>query len=698
MNTRIALLAGASLLALQTTALAQDAATTELTEIVVSGQGDPTAPTDGYVAKSAATGTKTGAPVLETQRSVSVVTRDEMKDRGAQNLGQALSTTAGLVGEPYGVDPRFDSPVLRGFDMGNAQYLNGLRLMRSMGAPSYELYGLERVEVLKGPASSLYGSGTPAGVVNMVQKHAQFKDAYEAGTGFSIDGDADVFLDANKALTDTFAARLTGKLAKSEEDIEDLTNKRGYLGLAARWQPSDATTVDFLGSYQKDSPITPAGIPYQLTGKGNDEALRDLYIGDPAIDGSDRRMANIGYELRHELDTGWAIEQSARYQKFDWDYTGFYYDSNRGFVPPSTVNRGVNVTEEDTWTANLDTRFFGSVQTGGIDHELLFGLDLRNYHENTASRFFASSPYNLTSPAPAVVHDTAWYSKNDDLVLKQAGLYAQDELSFEKWRATLGLRHDWADQQGTSINNFTGATIIEQQDSATTGNLGLSYVFDSGFSPYVSYATSFDPVIGADVDGQTLKPTTGEQWEVGLKYQPTDFEGLFSIALYDLTQDNVSVSVNSFGGVRQIGQVKSRGVELEGAAEIAMGWSIKAAYSYTDAEQVGSNDGKMPANTPRHSGSLWLAYDFAEDSALEGLQVAGGLRYIGDRFSDNANTVSLDPVTLVDLAATYKVTDKATLAVNLNNVTDETYVSTCGSFGCYYGSGRTVMGSLTVRW
>lgn len=691
MNSRIALLAGASLLALHATALAQDAATTELTEIVVSGQGDPTAPTDGYVAKSAATGTKTGAPVLETQRSVSVVTRDEIADRGAQNLGQALSTTAGLVGEPYGVDPRFDSPVLRGFDMGNAQYLNGLRLMRALGAPSYEIYGLERVEVLKGPASSLYGSGTPAGIINMVQKHAQFADAYEAGTGLSIDGDADVFLDANKALSDTFAARLTGKLSKSEEDIEDLTNKRGYLGLAARWQPSDATTVDFLGSYQKDSPITPAGIPYQLTGKGNDEALRDLYIGDPAIDGSDRRMVNIGYELRHELDTGWAIEQSARYQKFDWDYTGFYV-GYPALAAPSVVNRGASFQNEDTWTANLDTRLSGTVQTGVIDHKLLFGLDLRKYDDNTTSQFATSSAFDINNPTAASV-GPVWYSKTDDLTLNQAGVYAQDELSFDKWRATLGLRHDWADQQGTS-----GATIIDQQDSATTGNLGLSYVFDSGFAPYVSYARSFDPVIGADVDGQTLKPTTGEQWEVGLKYQPTDFEGLFSIALYDLRQDNVSVSVNSVGGVRQIGQVKSRGVELEGAAEIAMGWSVKAAYSYTDAEQVGSNDGKMPANTPRHSGSLWLAYDFAEDTALEGLQVAGGLRYIGDRFSDNANTVSLDPVALVDLAATYKVTDKATLAVNLNNVTDETYVSTCGSFGCYYGSGRTVMGSLTVRW
>ncbi len=497
-------------------------------------------------------------------------------------------------------------------------------------------------------------------------------------------------------MSDTLAARFTGKLSDTEEDIDELTNKRGYLGLATRWSPSDATTIDFLASYQKDSPITPAGIPYALTGQGNDDSLRDLYIGDPSVDESDRRMSNIGYELHHEFDSGWALDQSARYQKFDWDYTGFYVS---GLTAPSTINRGVIFQDEDTWTANLDTRFAGEVETGTIDHKLLFGLDLRKYGDNTTSQFATSSALDINNPTPATV-GAPWYTKTDDLTLEQVGIYLQDELSFDKWRATVGLRHDWTDQQGTTFNNFDGTENIDQQDSATTGNVGLSYLFDNGFAPYVSYATSFDPVIGADIAGDVLKPTTGEQWEVGLKYEPTSFDGLFSVALYDLTQDNVSVSVTEGGvtGTRQIGQVKSRGIEIEGAAEIAMGWSVKGAYSYTDAEQVGSNDGKMPANIPHHLASLWLTYEFAEDTALAGLSIGGGLRYVGERFNDNANTASLDPVALVDLAAKYKVTDKATLAVNLNNLTDETYVANCGSFGCYYGAGRSVMGTLTVRW
>lgn len=698
MKIEVALLAGVSVVMLHGTGLAENKKTTRLEAIVVTGKEDPTAPVGGYVAKSSATGTKTGTPILETQQSISVITRDQIEDRGAKNLGQALSTTAGVIGEPYGADPRFDSPVLRGFDMSNAEYLNGLRLMRSSGAPSYDIYGLERVEVLKGPSSVLYGSGSPAGIINMVQKHAQTQDSNEAGAGFSADGDKEIFYDGNKALSDTFAARLTARISHTQEDISDLTNTRGYLGLATRWAPTDTTTFNILGSYQKDSPITPAGVPYQMTGQDNDRKWRDLYIGDPNFDRSDRQMTNIGYEFHHEFDGGWSLDQSARYQKFDWNYAGFYAS---GYTAPSTINRGVVYENENTWTANFDTRLSGEVDTGPLSHKLLFGVDLRQYDDKTTSQFATSSSLDLANPSSqSALVGSPWYTLKKDLVLKQAGIYAQDELSLDNWHATLALRHDWTDQKGTSTNNFSGTTNINQQDQATTGHAGLSYVFSNGLAPYLSYSTSFDPDIGADIDGKQLKPTTGEQWEVGLKYQPTSFAGLFSIAFYDLRQKNVGVTVTEGGisGTRQIGQVRSRGIELEGAAEIGDGWTLKAAYSYNDAKQIGSNDGKLPANMPRHSGSLWLNYQFAETSTLHGLSLGGGVRYVGARYGDNANTYALSPVTVLDLAAKYDFNKNAALSLNVNNLTDVAYVSNCGSFGCYYGAGRSVMGRLTFKW
>lgn len=696
MSHRIALLAGASLVALASAALAQDTIT-PLDPVTLTGSGDATAPVDGYTAPTAASG-KTSTPLAETPRSVSVITLDLIEDTGARTLGQALATTAGVVGEPYGADPRFDSPVLRGFDTRNAQYLDSLRIMRSAGAPAFEIYGLERVEVLKGPASTLYGSGSPAGIINMIQKRAQAENSAETGIALSDDGDAKLTFDVNRAVSETLAFRLTGVAGKSEEQIEEITNDRGYLGFATRWQATDATEVQIITSYQADSPITPAGLPYDLTGQGNDKTLRELYIGDSAVDDSDRRMLNLGYEVAHDFGNGWVLSQSARYQKFDWDYAGFYV---AGGSAGNTVNRGVIFQDEDTSTVNVDTRMTGSFTTGSASHKLMFGLDLRRYEDLTSTDFATATALDITDPSTiGATVGAPWYLLDKDLTLEQAGIYVQDEITAGAWRATLGLRRDWASQEGTSTNNFGGTTVVDQQDQATTGQAGLAYVMQNGLTPYVSYATSFDPELGVDIDGDQLNPTEGKQWELGMKYQPTAFDGFFSVALYDLRQENVSVTVTEGGitGTRQIGEVVSKGLELEGAAQLGAGWGVKAAFSLNDAEQKGANDGKRPANTPRTAGSLWLTYDFATGSAIEGLQLAGGLRHIGQRYGDNANTYDLDAVTLLDLGASYTLANGAEASLNIANLTDEVYVANCGSFGCYYGDGRTVTAKLNYTW
>ena len=696
MSPKFALLAGASLVALASAAAAQQAVTA-LDPVTLTGSGDATAPVSGYVAATTASG-KSATPLVETPRSVAVITRDLIEDTGAQTLGQALATTAGVVGEPYGADPRFDSPVLRGFDTRNAQYLDSLRIMRSAGAPAFELYGLERVEVLKGPASTLYGSGSPAGIINMIQKRAQTEHAAETGVTLSDDGDAKLTFDVNRAVSETLAFRLTGVAGKTEEQISEVSNDRGYLGFATRWQATEATEVQIITSYQADSPITPAGLPFDLTGQGYDKALREFYIGDSAADSSDRRMLNLGYEVTHDFDNGWVLSQSARYQKFDWDYVGFYV---AGGSAGNIVNRGVTYQDEDTSTVNVDTRMTGSFDTGSASHKLMFGLDLRRYEDLTSTDFATASALDITDPATLPATITApWYLLDKDLTLEQAGIYVQDEITAGAWRATLGLRRDWASQKGTSTNNFGGTTVVDQQDQATTGQAGLAYVMENGVTPYVSYATSFDPELGVDIDGKQLNPTEGKQWELGVKYEPTAFTGFFSVAVYDLRQENVSVSVTEGGvtGTRQIGEVVSKGIEFEAAAELGAGWGVKAAFSLNDAEQKGANDGMRPANTPRSAGAVWLTYDFAEGSAAEGLQLAGGLRHIGQRFGDNANTYDLEAVTLVDLGASYAFANGAEASLNLGNLTDEVYVANCGSFGCYYGEGRTVTAKLNYTW
>ena len=699
---RAALAAGASLLALATAASAQSTADLyDLGTLVVDGSADPSDPVPGYVATTAATATKTGTPILETQQSISVITGEQIEDQGATTLGDTLGYTAGLTAQPYGTDPRFDAPTIRGFDGSDAQYLNGLRLIRDLGAPAFEIYSLERVEVLKGPSSALYGAGIPGGVINQIQKRAQFLSFGELGVGVGDPKATEGFVDYNHAFSDTFAARVTAVARDSEEDVEELTNERKYIGLATRWAPTAATQIEFLGSWLKDSPITPAGVPYGLVGKVDDDDLRSFYAGDPSDDDSEREMLNLGFSAHQEINADWSVDANFRYQKFDWDYTGFYVNSVD--ADRDTISRGANDTSEDSYTQNIDLRLNGHFDTGAVAHRVVVGLDARRYGVESETGFRYADPISFSDPSydGANLSD-AWYVSADDLTLEQIGLYAQDEMSFGNWRASLALRHDWTSQTGSTFTNFAGTSPVDQEDEATTGRAGISYVFDNGLAPYLSYATSFDPEIGTDNSGSAFEPSRGRQWEAGVKYQPLGFDGFFSAAVYNLRQENVLsayTDANGIGDYRQEGEVLSRGIELEGSADLAQGWNIRGQYSWNATKVLsGDNDGKLLANAPSHNASLWLNYEFASASTLDGLQLGGGVRYIGERYGDAANSYDLEDVTLVDLQASYAITEDLGMSVNVSNLFDEAYVANCGSFGCYYGDGRTVQARLTWKW
>ncbi|WP_405404689.1 TonB-dependent siderophore receptor [Paracoccus sp. Ld10] len=694
LQTRILLLAGASALALSTgVAWSQQGAEPILLDpIVLTATADASVQADGYVGRQAQVATKSNTPVAETQQSISVVTSQQIDDQGAQTLGQALNYTAGVVGQPFGADPRFDSPTVRGFEAAGSQYVNGLRQLRDFGAPAFEVYGLQQVEVLKGPNSSLYGAGSPAGIINQVQKRAQDFDFSEVGLGYDSNDSAQTFFDMNRVVSPTLSWRLTGIVRDSKPQISDLTNERGYLGAALRYTPDDTTTVDVIASYTKDAPISPPGVPFDLTQTGDGKTLRDQYFGEPDFDDSDREMANLGVEISHQLDNGWTLSQGFRVERFDWTYTGHYVTglSEDGL----SVARGANFQDESTTGVNLDTRLSNSITTGAATHDLLLGLDIRQYDADTTTQFFYGQDIDASDPVYGGLPTTpAWYTSTSDVTQKQIGLYVQDEVSVGNWRGSLALRQDWTEQTGTEFSNFAGETIVDQSDSATTGRVGLGYVMANGVMPYASYSTSFDPTIGIDdTTGETLDPTEGKQWEVGVKYQPAGFDGLFSAAVYDLTQENLVRNLGQ-GQNRQVGEVRSRGLELEATAALSADWDLRASYAYNDTEQKsGPENGFEMPNAPRHLASLWLDRELGR-----GLRAGGGIRHIGSRKGDFANTYDLDSVTLVDLAASY-TRDNVEASVALNNVTDEVYLANCGSFGCYYGEGRSVSAKVAYTW
>ena len=688
--------------------LAQEASTALAPIVVETGNlEDPTGPVDGYVATTSLTATKTGTPLLETPQSVSVITADQISAQGATTLGQALGYTAGVSSEPYGADSRFDSPRIRGFDGRQSQYLNGLRLMRTAGAAPVELYGLERVEVLRGPASVMYGQATPGGIINLVSKRPIFERFGEVGVQAGSYDTYGTFFDiGDKTESADFAYRLTGVARVGHQQVEQLQNDRYYIAPAFTWKPDDATTLTVLTSFQHDNPSSPSGLPVALTLDSANPLGREFYVGDQGFDRSSRNQTNIGYEFEHQFDAQWTFRQSFRYSNLDWKYQALGMSSLSGGLMPDgfSIRRNATFQDERLNTVNVDNNLLGEFATGAVDHKLLVGLDYRYFDNNVGTQFFQATPLNSRDPhygGPIELAAIPTVNTYVDSTIRQLGVYAQDEIAYENWRATFGLRHDWAQTDGTSTNrNLDVARPLDQDDHKLTGRAGLGYVFDNGIAPYISYSTSFEPV-AVPATGGPLEPTTGKQVEVGVKYRPDGWNGFLTAAAYDLRQENVPTQVpDGTGGVvtAQIGEVRVKGIELEAVASLADGLDLRAAYTYTHTEIVGGSDnGNQLDNVPLNAASLWLDYRFREDTTLEGFGIGGGVRYIGSRYGNTANTYELGDVALLDAAIHYQK-DNVKASLNFANLADKEYLSSCGTFGCTYGDGRTVKGRLSFSW
>ena len=706
------LMLGTSALALSAgVATAQDAV--DLGEIIIQSEEDPTGPVVGYAAGTTAS-TKSGRSLLETPSSVTVVTTDQIEDTAANNLSEALGYAAGVVTEAYGADPRFDSISVRGADLQNQIYLNGLQFSRSTrpnyGAPSLDLYGMERVELLRGPNSVLYGAGSPAGLVNLIQKRAQSDgDTTELGLHADGNGSYYVFGDANRVVDDRFAYRIVGKAGNRVLGIDEYDNPGAYLGFAAKYQATDATTVEFLLSYQDDDPDSPSGVPNGLVGTRSDEDLRDFYFGNDALKYGDRKVLNLGAQVTHTFDNGWRLVSNTGVTKFDWSYSNL----SVGGVTGTDVARTQLLQDEDVTSYATDLRLEGSALTGDVLHNLAFGIDASRFEESALSVFyygqdsidFAAPDY---SPITPVRDGASWYA-NKNVTVEQVGIYASDEIEYGHWRAGLALRHDRNKSEGQSNTLYTvpgsggtpGTVDLTRDDSATTGQASVGYVWDNGVSAYLSYGTSFQSFAEPGDTGTALDPTTGEQWEVGAKYLPATLDAYLSASVYQLEEKNRPVYVQNGAGVRaydQVGKSRIRGIELEGRANLADGWSVTGGYSFTDSEIIGGdNNGNELGLTPKHTFKLWASKEI-QGGPLAGLTVGAGARFIGERYAFNANANQLDSVTLLDAAVSYDFDDGTELQVNVTNLTDEAYVSSVGYFSTYYGDGRTISATLSKKW
>lgn len=667
-------------------------------------------PVDGYVAKRSAAGSKTDTPLIEAPRSISVITREQLDERQTLNLNDALRYTAGVMSSGYGSDTRSDWLKVRGFVP--TQFLDGLPLpVGSFANPKIEPWNLERVAVLRGPASSVYGQTPPGGLLDMVSRRPQVDRSHEVQLQLGNDNHRQINFDSTGAFDDDARVlyRISGTVRDSDTPIDHIQDQRYNLAPSLTWNIGDDTRLTFLSQYTRDDTgITGSFLPLQgtkLPSPGG-KISHHKNFGEPDWDFYDRTYYALGYAFEHRIDDVWQFRQNLRYTKSDLEFQAVQVSTFNSIDAGGNVSRESGIVNEDVSQFAVDNNFQADFQTGALSHTLLLGLD----HQRATSNYqwlygMGVPPINVGRPVYGTDLSGVTYFAMQDYHQKthQTGLYIQDQIALDNWRLTLGGRQDWV-HTGTTFHN-QGDVSNTQRDTEFSGNVGLSYLFDNGVTPYLSYAQSFQPAMGANVSSTTsFEPTRGEQYEVGVKYQPPGTDALLSAALFDLTQENVSVTEGSI--TRQIGELKVRGLELEASAAVNDNLKLVASYAYNDSEiQKGPDKGNRMQQMPRNQATLWADYTW-NAGLLDGFGIGFGARYVGDSYGNTANTwlghtgsyTVYDASLHYDLGRLNSSLQGASLALDAKNLFDKDYLSTCDGYWCYYGDERYVVASLNYKW
>ncbi len=715
-----ALSAGVALscVALPGLALAQQPIATQLAPIVVEGSNGETAtgPIKGYAAKKSSTGSKADTPINEIPQSVSVIGREEFTDRGVTNkVDETLRYTAGVTTQPFGTDGDTDWFFIRGFDATQTGvFLDGLNLW-SYGFGGFQIdpYFLERVEVLKGPASVLYGGSSPGGLVNLVGKRPLDEKFVQTEIGINNYGNAFVNFDYNDVVPDQgFSYRLTGKISGGDREADYSDDFRGVIMPQLSWSPDEATKLNVYGYYSYLDKQDGSNGFYPCIGTVVDAPFGkidpDANYGHPDSDFGLIRQTLIGYDVSHEFDGGWTVSQNARYAHADrrenQPFSFGYYDlaTSTGFLnAPTSADAYLTMlgfdhhTEVDSFA--IDNHLEGQFDTGGLAHTLTLGLDYKYYELNSVQSGPTNAPISVVNPVYTAQTATAPYL-DQTLNQQQVGFYAQDQIRFGGgWLATFNGRYDVV---RTELEDHIGTTDYTSDDSAASGRAGLAYEFGNGLTPYVSAATFFNPLVGTTT-GEPLKPEEGHQFEAGVKYEPTSFGGVFTASVFQITKKNWTVSDPLTFISSQIGEVTSTGFELEGKVDLNDDWKATASFSYQDLEITEHADPSLIGNTPylapKVTATAWLDYTVPA-GVIEGMSIGGGLRYQGESWADMANTAKVPDVLLADAAIRYEK-DGWGASLNVNNLFDKEYVSGCqGTLTCGYGEGRTIMLKLSKTW
>ncbi|NOI29386.1 TonB-dependent siderophore receptor [Vibrio coralliilyticus] len=713
--------------------------------VVVVGQEHDSAvgPDFSYLGQKSRTATKTDLAIHETPRAVSVVTREQMDDRASISIADALKYTPSIQSNYFGEDNKQDWFVVRGFDQaGTGLYQDGTRLY-SAGFYSWQIdpNALERVEILRGPASVLYGQNPPGGLINLVSKRPQF----DGGSGqvaveYGSYDRLQLTLDVNREVSEDVAFRIVAMGRKNGTQVDNVEAERIMVAPSLAWNINDSSSITFLTSYQKDdSDPYLQFLPMEgtLTSNPNGTISDSVAIGNPDWETFEREQLSLGYEFEHQFSDSLSFGQSVRYSQMDLNLrqiTAGSYVADTGFqgtLDPSssreTIVRFATVEQGESDAFNIDNRIVYEFKTGSVEHTLLAGVDYQQIdidskaHDsdtivgdgnnpvtllgglaNPSFNVFNPSYTNnivLLDPSPGPLPTTLTDADMKTIVTKnrQLGLYLQDQLKIaDKWLVQVGARYD--DTSNEQNNETTGNNTKAEYEEWTT-NVGFAYLTDFGLTPYISYAQSFEPKIRTDVSTQPVKPERGEAYEAGLKYQPRGFDGYFNVAVYQASKKDVVQTSNN--QVVQIGEIQNRGAEFGAVANVTESLTLVGNVAYVDSEIKADTDQSIVGNRPQQVADLlasaWAKYQVF-GGTFDGVSVGGGVRYVSDTYGDNKEQNKVPSFTLYDATVSYRFDDYK-FQVAAKNIFDKEYISTCySSSTCFYGDRRNVIASVSYDW
>ncbi|WP_461606449.1 TonB-dependent siderophore receptor [Aeromonas rivipollensis] len=661
------------------------------------------------------TATKTRLDPIETPQAISVVESETLEQRGVSSVSEALRYVPGVNTELRGgAVNRLDLFNIRGFD--NYQnFYDGLLLQYNEWnlQPQIDPVAIEQLEVFKGPTSVLYGSMPPGGMVNLIAKRPQREAKHSVSLATGTGTLKEMTLDSTGAINDQLAYRVVGLARQKEGQAVTSEEERYVFAPSLDWQLGKRTLLNLNLYYQKDPE---AGIYTTVPASGSVKSNplgqlgSDTFLGDQNWNEYNRDVTLLGYKLSHDFNGNWQVLQNARYM----DASAYQRNTYNAALAADnrTLARNAYLTDEASKGFVIDNQLAGKVMTGPAQHNLLLGVD----YQYLDARILYQDTLDYSAPAIDIFNpdhnqirpDALAFSYEDRKTIRQSqtGVYLQDQVRLDRLVAIGGVRYDSYRMDTDSRGLYLGAasqSLAQVDQDNLSFRLGALYELDYGLSPYVSYAESFEPVPGADKSGKAFDPSTGHQWEGGLKFLSEDMSKTATISAFHITKENALVTDpdNVYGPKLQTGEIVSRGIELEGRADLTSRLDLALSYTRQDMEITRDTtdlQGKTPVWVPKQMASLWSNY--LPGGSLEGMRVGAGLRYVGEAQLDAANTDTVPDYLLMDMSASY---DLAALSARLkgvgvslsaSNLLNKTYYSCYDQNNCWFGAERNVEARL----